>query len=846
MLPGNGLRTVLCVVLALGITANSEGGESHHKSQEVRVGVVVYETIGDEISSYKGLLKWLSKRSPVEFVAVPGTYGEVRHWYHTGQIDAAIATPVVFAAIRADTERFGMTTEALYVASRVKAPPHSALAYPDDSSASLGGGEAAWYRSRLITNRVGAPRDIKEIAALAAQDKLRVLLSDELSTSGSVVPEIALTAERIELAPGAVVRCTDHQSVVAKIAESPRGDDGVVTVGFVYERTAITEAQAHEIHAVDFPALAERFIPEDVLIASSDQVRTLLLQALAKQNDMTSQGFAVIETHAQAHAEIQDWLRSQGIEFAISQPRMSIDRMIDDLVFYQDIRGKDRPLRLAVVLPGGGVRAVYQLGVVRELERRLHAAGLDIHLVAGTSGGSITAPIVASGKLTDDRFALEAATLFETFGARSVFDTGLALELWSGATIAAWVVAVSYLVLAAMVTVAAVWRSIQRPQRPSNGIRLRRATWVLGLSRVCCLVGVTALLINPPASATFGWFFSGGAIAFLLIVASIVTCLITFRCVRRWRTHPTVIMAITGASVAVAVGSTFMWGRQALFVGNSLFERASIESVVADGYRELFRGSHAEGRRYPPPVKSPRFPAAILKRDLIVTASVLSNGEGEPLRPNDIYFYYDAPGGPAPAFSPESVDLSRTNAPPLVRAIAASSSIFPIFPAIQMATPNDPGQLRSFIDGGFIHLSPVEAATEWGATHVIIIEASPPEIRASDGLWENLLAMGTYLHDSAQLADARAFQNAAVYRIAPSVTPNEYVGVLERDPSGIRAAYRLGRSDALRGARQSDGRPDVAKGDLPFQKFFGPPAISAGSSGYAEAAIGAEVHPDPR
>src|SRR5437016_1783767 len=66
----------------------------------------------------------------------------------------------------------------------------------------------------------------------------------------------------------------------------------------------------------------------------------------------------------------------------------------------------------------------------------------------------------------------------------------------------------------------------------------------------------------------------------------------------------------------------------------------------------------------------------------------------------------------------------------LMDVVMGSGSIFPVFPPRQMHDFPTAGESIWLVDGGFAHNSPVEAAVLWGATLIVVIEASP-KVRTS-------------------------------------------------------------------------------------------------------------------
>jgi predicted acylesterase/phospholipase RssA/ABC-type phosphate/phosphonate transport system substrate-binding protein len=160
----------------------------------------------------------------------------------------------------------------------------------------------------------------------------------------------------------------------------------------------------------------------------------------------------------------------------------------------------------------------------------------------------------------------------------------------------------------------------------------------------------------------------------------------------------------------------------------------------------------------------------LLKRDLIITASNLPFYDGDDLKvnnlPDDLYFYFQSPASPQKAVADIPADKRfiplKFNEKKLLDVVIGSSTIYPIFPSRALngvkqgsedAPSHDTIDLR-IIDGGFIHNIPIEAAYLWGATHIILIDASPtPQLLAPRNFWDNSLTAFGYLFRQAQRTD---------------------------------------------------------------------------------------------
>lgn len=110
----------------------------------------------------------------------------------------------------------------------------------------------------------------------------------------------------------------------------------------------------------------------------------------------------------------------------------------------------------------------------------------------------------------------------------------------------------------------------------------------------------------------------------------------------------------------------------------------------------------------------------------------------------------------------------------LLDVVIGSASIYPVFDPRCLPTsglPCDPnsGNNLQLIDGGFAHNSPIEAAVAWGATHIILIEASPKAKPARRrNLWDNSLDAFNFLFSQAQLVDTHCRGKVELFSLRPS------------------------------------------------------------------------------
>jgi hypothetical protein len=151
----------------------------------------------------------------------------------------------------------------------------------------------------------------------------------------------------------------------------------------------------------------------------------------------------------------------------------------------------------------------------------------------------------------------------------------------------------------------------------------------------------------------------------------------------------------------------------------------------------------------------------LLKRDRVITAPCLAQST------SDLYVYAQAdPIQPAPPFGTRGIALAKQPTL-LLDVIMGSGSIYPVFPPRTLHDFPKAGQWVDLVDGGFAHSSPVETAALWGATHIILVQASPPERVERRNFVENASAAFSHLYDQAQRVDAQTKEHRLVFTPAP-------------------------------------------------------------------------------
>jgi hypothetical protein len=143
-----------------------------------------------------------------------------------------------------------------------------------------------------------------------------------------------------------------------------------------------------------------------------------------------------------------------------------------------------------------------------------------------------------------------------------------------------------------------------------------------------------------------------------------------------------------------------------------------------------------------------------------------------------------------------------------------------VFPSRRLEDFPRPGEFAELVDGAFAHYSPIEAAVLWGATHIVVIEASPRERVERENFLQNALAAFGHLYDQSQALDTRSRGKIAIFTLAPEPP---HLCLLDFSDNLIRAAAEKGYRDAA--GRSSAGSGGIAGGVGPsrFRKELGEP-----------------------
>lgn len=568
---------------------------------------------------------------------------------------------------------------------------------------------------------------------------------------------------------------------------------------------------------------------------------------------------------------VETWINEFTKPQLLMSSALTIDQIIRRINNYN--LHHDTPARVAVVLSGGGAKCAYQLGAVELIEDKLAAAQsanqkkqLGIDLVVGTSGGAINALTVAAGATMKDSPKRDAlSNTWKHFGQSEILKPSSSVRRWLGATFG---FLISFSVFYVWYVLLQRKRILPAPQ-PAAKRKLRRRMsemfWyakagivLLCLSLILYLAGQIKLSIPSVQWFTADFLLrhhiwihvieygrqSLRWMALAMFICGILLCIAGMRgsqslleknakAIADWR-WAIVVAVISMAFLLPLIVIYTSLHQDSLFLSEGIQQKMAFEmppvldaTMPPDSSRESLEKLSSQIIR-----------DGLIKRDLVITGSVLPRAVLEPTPTpadseelnlkqedkedkTDLYFFYRVnPKEPLPDSVLKDgrfVDLRATeNQSILLDAVIGSGAIYPAFepreiPRLKKLTGEAVMENVSIVDGGFVHNSPIDAAVQLDATHIIVIEASP-EDRPSQrrGFISNVASAFNYLFSQAQLLDVRSRRQAEVFTLRPA-TPVDgatpYLCTLDFGEGFINYAMDLGRSDAKRAAFKRQPRP---------------------------------------
>lgn len=847
----------------------------------VRVGAIYYDDSDIQYTKMEELFSSIeeSQKTPdrskreIKFKLAVGTYDEVLNWYQTDQIDLAVMNPAPFAMLLNNykVERL----KDLFVGIRKITPPETSVAWKK------GIGARGKYNSVMLLNKrairellpaiwkdekVTEEEERQIIEFVIAQTKAhstRLLLVHPLSTSGYIFPRHLLVDNQVELKPSDFELTYSHDASTNQILESGFDKQHRLFVGFVSDESKDTSSP--ELLAIRSGMMRQEII-QDALVftpefAQSEPTEINRVRELLKTNK-AGLDFSLEspEQWWRGYDEVKKWINSFDRTNSLAVNSLSIEQIIRRITNYNRHHKKD-PARVALVLSGGGAKCAYQIGAVEVLEDRFEAAqkesalGPKIDLVVGTSGGAINALTVAA-EITRESSSKrkELRQIWEGFGQSEILKpynlVRRMLGWWAGTIIAFTILFVLHPYLLRWPRFLRRWKE---EQFGADGEITRpfKRNWVLvasglqlGLALILYLLGIRQLLITnywdvdellryhnlihvlEYSRQCLRWAAFALAVCgswpFIQAFINFLTSKVRPRpFTLKWSRLVLVLITVSIVLVPLAIAYYSIAIADSLFVSDGIEQKMAVEIPKLLGIKV----SHEPSLSSLEQTSQGIIEQGVIKRDLIITGSVLSSFSGIPAQSvnddqivkksddTDLYFYYQAGSS---TDLPETVKKDNrfvslrdpANKTILLDAVIGSGSIFPAFeprPISTLKRVQDQSAMKDveIIDGGFVHNSPIEAAVRLKATHIIVIEASPEDQSISNqNLFNNSLSAFSHLFEQAQLLDARSRRQAEIFTLRPAIPQRDqtpFLCTLDFGQKYIFHALNLGKMDASNG-----------------------------------------------
>jgi predicted acylesterase/phospholipase RssA len=765
------LALVLCLLaLAAPLCAEPQAGT-------VRVGLLFFQDEQDPLGKLREASEVFSLTTPaIRPSFAIGTYGELANWLDQELVDVAIINPGLFARLPASQWE--------YLGSKSLA---------DESE-----GRSVW-----VSRKDSQLRTLGDLRKAGAA--LQVLAVHPLSVSGFLNPVSTLQTEGLPLEASMFRFSHSHTGSLSYIES-----ESAPQIACVWEPTWRQHPHP-SLQVVEIPA-SKIPNPPMAIVGKRGTSASRAIRELVQRG-----AFPHFE-YDPSYPEAVALVPTAPIEGA--HDRAMLDRVgLDDLVLtlrHYNQTHQD-PARVGLVLTGGGAKCSYQAGAVRAIEERLAAArhdyedpNLDIHVVVGTSGGAINALAVAMGLTETETGFADLRQAWLNLDQREIVAPPflVRLNMWF------WFASVAGLAILFLTRVS------RRARKRGLALTLMIGLGLAALPRLPLSIsrqlGDRSDLQHLWTWLSFG--FEGAGV--VLIMSAVAWGLMARRQKRRrkaFRARVPVGRILTFLVCILPVLQVWT-----VFLHEEVIsENHGLESALTRNFSALIK---AESTRRSQDQNSDVsslsiselseevFTRKLLRRDLVLTASPLTDPELE--LPAEYYFYASPHGAVQPEFGVRGVPLAQR--PELLfDAMLGSAAIYPLFPARRVQDLPVKGQHVDLVDGSFAHRSPLEAAVTWGATHLLVIEASTQEVVPRGKFLHNMGAAITFLYDQAQLVDVRSRSRVALYTLYPSAP---HIGLLDFSEPLIEASL-------AKGYREASGVPTSSQGYQggALHKALGPP-----------------------
>ena len=769
----------------------------------LRVGVVAYEDFQVEHAEFQKWLREVSAASnpPIRFQLTTGSYSEIAHWMEQGSLDAALITGGGYAALEAldrDADAFD------YIATLDSLPATGPWASEKRKTAGFHG----LYYSVCVTNADSKISSTADVAALAQQGKLKVLLVDRRSASGHIIPRLALKEIGVEIGEADVRYLGSHTQVLQQLAQQS-GSDGNTTIGFVWDDASTKVPQyLVDLRKVEFPELAQRPIAHDALVMRKDYQHFDELSAIIKRKIINSDDspFQGLESGKHPYIALGESAHEVGVEVPqlLRKDMRGVGNM---LVQAYRQRSASNPFRLALVLSGGGAKCAYQVGAVSEIEDAIvelnarNQTNISIDLVVGTSGGAINAVPVSMELSANQAGQQKWQDVWLALDQREIVLPTGAVRINVGIWIALLQVAGLIVLLRVLV---------RDPDRRS----LRLSQWMStlgGIELALVLIPFTPWSLlghNHLLHHLWLWLSLGSQYtAITLLLFGGISFVWNLRLkrrnksvqrVRRLRSGLLLTIGILGLPL-VQIGVMFL-GHTTLSAGEGMTNEIhkGFSGLVGDTPVSAVTDENSDAKLEQ--LSRKLIDQGFFKRDLVLTATAISKNRNS--LPSDLYFYFAAnEDHEQPRFEQRGVNMQR-HPEQLLKIVLGSSTIYPVFPAHELHDVPQQGDRLELVDGGFAHNAPLEAAVLWGATHVVLIDAAPAQLRDGTNLADSMLRGFGHLFQQSQLSDKRSKDAVMVFtlesRFQPKLCVLDFANVL------VRQGIYHGRQDVIQQLRHQD------------------------------------------
>lgn len=485
------------------LRAEEAGAPPRGKSpQVVTVGITEYQALSSTYEKYESLFKELTSAEDgdeVVFRFAIGTYGEVRDWYDRRRIDVAVlsAMPVADLLGSAGGDELQLIKES-YVGDLADVAYPNAPLQPNrlpvmdlfqdpvaETVRRQPDNLKYMYRTACLVHKDSKLQTLSQLKEMMGSEegrsKVRFLFVRPYSVSGYILPLYFLQEKGINplLSPAKLDFTYQHSKSLERLLNAgPEERD--YTVAFVNDNVSYKipdnsdGGQQFRLLADDLPTppggvkLESAFIPHEAVVVNHnlketgnvkkfDDLKRLMTKLFARRNERLSAPSATGAGGAPAgskfeplrmqnaddwvkqYDEVMNWLQAAHLPRRVLY-RSTFDDLLKDLDAYQHSpKNQENPLRLALVLSGGGAKCAYQAGAIEAIEKILaehHAKGeykdIDVNLVVGTSGGAINALVTALGLTREQEGRDKLLHTWQAFRQKDFFQPSLLFNILFG------------------------------------------------------------------------------------------------------------------------------------------------------------------------------------------------------------------------------------------------------------------------------------------------------------------------------------------------------------------------------------------------------------------------------